>query len=108
MPVTLLASFPNSRIKPRPARTSGNTNNQTILAGATVLIYPADLNRVSLLLRNDSPSDTLLYSYTSVNIATEGFPIRPGEAVLLESPQDIWVHNPSANPIDISEDVGVG
>lgn len=108
MPVVLLASFPNSRIKPRPSRTTGYTLEDSIPATSVVQILPANDNRTGLLLRNLSQTETLMYGYTALEAQTEGMPILPKEAVNIESPQEVYVYNGSAAPVNYAIDEGLG
>lgn len=64
------ASFPNSRIKPRPSTTAAFTNQVTITNLVTspfVRVVAADLNRTYMLLENFSSSVAFFYVYASAS-----------------------------------------
>lgn len=65
MPFFLYASFPNSRVKPRPSTQSANTY-QVALVDQTqplTLIAPPNPNRTYILLKNLSQTTALWYVY---------------------------------------------
>lgn len=106
-----LASFPNSRIKPRDARTSGNTDIQTIGAGLTVLVSAANPNRTDFTIRNLDSVNSVYYGYEPTIDGTpagEGFELKAGEAKDLFGVQPIYVHNPTGSAINIVTDEGSG
>lgn len=112
MPLIFLASFPNSRIKPRPARTTGDTDIVEIPNNVTTKILDADPNRVNALLRNLSSNFPIYYGYdNSVNSSvgeTGGMLVAPLDSVVIDDPRDVYVFQNSGGPINISLDVGQG
>jgi hypothetical protein len=107
---TRLASFPNSRIKPRPARSAGVTVILSVPSGApATLIVPANVDRTSVLVRNIDPATDGWYGYTAgVDGVTEGELLKAGEPVTLDDQGDIYFYQNSGAPIKISYDEGVG
>ena len=108
MPVVLLASFPNSRNKPRNPRTTGFTDQITIPSLATVSIAAENQHRTDLNIRNLSTTSPIRFAYTAVAIATEGFVLEPLETIYIDGPQEVFVYNPSGAPLDIVKDEGFG
>lgn len=107
---TLLASFPNSRIKPRPATSQSDTLIVSVPAGVPTLVAPANQNRTLITLRNTSSADTAYYGYDA-NIDDQvgpdgGMPLLPNDSVDLQDPGDIYVFCASA--VDIAIDQGEG
>ncbi len=104
-----LASFPNSRIKPRPATRESYENNTPIAGGATVELRPELPERTALTIYNNSATGTIRYKRGSAtNIATEGFPLGPDRAIDLDGPESIHVLNTSGASITVSWDDSVG
>lgn len=114
MPIVMvLASFPNSRIKPRPARTTGDTQIQTLAAGPGVTqILPANANRVNALVRNLSTSLNLYYGYDNAIDGSPGpqggFLLSPLQSVVLDDPRAIFMFNGNGVTVDIDIDEGSG
>lgn len=112
MPVILLASFPNSRIKPRPARTQGHTEIATLAPGGASLVAPANLNRTNLLLRNLSATETIYYGYDASVDATPGptggFAVLPYDTANIDDPGSIYVYNGGLASVNVSIDEGEG
>ena len=109
----VLASFPNSRIKPRPARTTGDTQILTLVGGGVVTtVAVANPNRVNLLLRNLSTTDSIYYGYDNTIDgspgAQGGFLISPLQSVLIDDPRDIFVFNGNVGTVNIDIDEGLG
>lgn len=112
MSATLLASFPNSRIKPRPATAQSATDIITIPSGIATLIAPANVNRTELLLRNLSNNVDLYYGYNNSVDGTVG----PSGGMLLKAfdsakivdPGNIYVFQSSGGSINIAIDEGEG
>jgi hypothetical protein len=67
MPITLLASFPNSRIKPRPSTQAANTYQVTLdhLGNPITKIAFANLNRTYIALENLSQLVGMWYVYVT-------------------------------------------
>jgi hypothetical protein len=104
------ASFKNSRIASRKPTTVADTFQLVVGVGANTLISPANPNRTYLTLRSTATAsgDDLRYDYfDNPNILTEGFLLKAGEAVDLESPQTIYARG-VANPVTATVDQGEG
>lgn len=112
MAATLLASFPNSRIKPRPARTQGSTQIATVATGGASLVLAANLNRTNALIRNLSPTATIWYGYDSsiddTPGAQGGFAILPYDTANIDDPGNIYIYQNSGASVNISIDEGEG
>ena len=79
------ASFPNSRIKPRPA-TSNAVTYQTVIAEYTLpltKIISADLNRTYMLIENLSLTTGLWYVYAAASL------INPSVVATIGVPKDL-------------------
>ena len=78
----LYASFPNSRIKPRPSTQQANTYQVTLADSASplTLVAPPNANRTYIILKNLSTEVPVLYCYATVTVtnpslvATNGVP----------------------------------
>lgn len=108
-----LASFPNSRIKPRPVRSQGDTEILTLAGGPGVTqILPANLNRVNALVRNLDSTNNLYYGYDNAIDgspgAQGGFLLSPLQTVSLDDPRAIFIYNGNAAPVNICIDEGEG
>ena len=87
-----LASFQNSRIRPRKATVYAITHQLTVAATPTeTVIHAANPNRTYLTLRNLDPTLNLQYGYPSQfgALLTQGFLLKAGDAVDLESTEEI-------------------
>jgi len=110
MPAVLLASFPNSRIKPRPATTLSNTFGIAVPNGVATLIAAANPNRTLVTIRNTSNSDAY-YGYDAtitVGGPLTGFLLKGLDSVDIQDPGDIFVIQTSAVSITIDVDQGQG
>lgn len=119
MGLTYLASFPNSRIKPRAATRVAVTSEATVNLTKTK-IAEADANRVYLTMRTLSTTSPIKYGYAEVPgtppIDAEmqftlfpGTPSGKGDALAdVQSPQEIWAISLGPDPVDLELDVGVG
>jgi hypothetical protein len=108
MTLQCLASFQDSRTKPRKATSTAQTYRQTI-TDVPVSIRPSNDNRTYLTLRNESLGDDLRYAYNIADLPLQGFLLRFGETVDIESPQEIFaVANVALKIIDICMDEGNG
>lgn len=107
-----LASFPNSRIKPRPSRTQGDTEIITINPGPAQVAVPANLNRTDLNLRNLDSAITMYVGYDASiddQVGPNGaMPVRPNEVVSLTDPRDIYIFIPGAVALNVAVDQGEG
>lgn len=107
MPTRKLASFPNSRIRPRPATREAFARKITIPVGAPVKILDANLDRTYFSLENVAPPDeannnTLKFGYAPqgaegsppADLVNQGWTILPGSGLADEpSPQEVWAIN---------------
>lgn len=93
-----LASFKNSRVYPRPATIAADTGIfDTLAAGlggspnGNTIARPANDNRTYLSLRNESTTLAIRYGYEDrVSLEFDGFLLLPGQAIDIESPQEIY------------------
>lgn len=104
---TKLASFPNSRIKPRPSTRVAVTDRVLVPSAGPISLLAADPNRTILTLFNEGPNDIFYQYSTSLNILVDGFRLIAGAATDLESPEEIFVQ---ADGVDstLSIDDGTG
>jgi hypothetical protein len=107
MAFTKLASFPNSRIKPRPVTRVASTEEITVPSLGVVTI-PANVNRSYLTLFNTDPTNPLRYGYDLALVATEGFLLIKEATIDLESPEPVYVFNPNGVNVAITIDEGSG
>lgn len=113
-----LASFKNSRVYSRPATVAADTGIfDTQIAGAggspngNTIARVANPYRTYLQLRNTSATQSLRYGYEDrVNLDTTGFLLKAGEAVIIESPQEVYtvVDSASVGPIPTDWEEGIG
>jgi len=113
MPVVLLASFPNSRIKTRKPTTVADTLGFTLPTGVVTPIIAADANRTYLTVRNTDLLNDVVYGYRNTitqgtGLATDGFLIKAGESVDIDSPQQIFALQSSGGNILLTLDRGQG
>ena len=114
---TKLASFPNSRIKPRAATREATTPQIIVLdviGGGPTQLVAADPNRTYLTIRNISSTTNMKYAYRKEGFpipapADFHFPIFYGETASgLESPQEVWGLSDGPGPVTAELDVGTG
>lgn len=109
----VLASFPNSRIKPRPATTQSDTEILTVTAGpgVTQVLLP-NPNRTTALIRNLDSTVSLYYGYdNSVDDqvgADGGMLLSPLQSVNIENPGALYIFNPSGSAVNVAIDEGEG
>lgn len=113
-----LASFKNSRVYARSATVAADTNIfDTQIAGAggspngNTIARPANPYRTYLQLRNESTTQDLRYGYEDrVNLDTTGFLLKAGEAIIIDSLQEIYtvVDSASVGPIPSAWEEGIG
>lgn len=112
MPIVQLASFPNSRVKPRPVRTTGDTQIIQVLASSTTQILAANPNRVDVLVRNLDSTNSIYYGYdASIDGSVGpngGFRLDAGQTVKIDDPRAIFIFNGNAVAINIDIDEGEG
>jgi hypothetical protein len=107
----LLASFPNSRIKPRPATTSSDTQIEPVPTGVATIVAPANLNRTTLTIRNLGNTDAY-YGYDASidgSVGTNGGMLIKGlDSVDIDDPGDIYVFQNQVAVLNIAIDEGQG
>lgn len=104
-----LASFPNSRIKPRAATRVAFTSRVTIPNNVPTLLLAANPNRTYVSVYNESATD-VFYNYGGPVVdPASSFKI-PGFGTIsdMQSPQDIYVLQSSGGDIVLSIDQGEG
>lgn len=92
MAITCKASFSNAR--PVVNGKKGFTDSiPCIFAAPGTLVAPANANRVKLVLRNESTVNDLRYTYEGQQAAilTDGFLLKPQDAVDIESVDNVYV-----------------
>lgn len=126
-----LASFPNSRIKPRSAtskadtkRSQVNANGEvagTVLADGGVvtvngntLVVPANPNQTYITLRNESKTDRVFYSYSDKPTMVSGDQddagsfLEAGEAFDMEAKSGVYCRSESGSRLFVRIDFGEG
>jgi hypothetical protein len=99
-----LASFPNSRIKPRAATTDSFIYNGIIDPGTVEMARPVFPERTYATLKNNTGA-TLYYDRQG-NPDTDGFVLEEGQAIDLEGPQAIYLWSPAGGAWTIDEGRG--
>ena len=104
------ASFKNSRLASRKPTTQALTYHVNVPLAVNTLLRPANPVRTYITIRNTSllSTDIVYYDYfDNVNMLTEGFALKGGEAADLESPQALYAQaTGNASIIDIDEGEG--
>lgn len=99
-----LASFPNSRIKPRAATTDSYIYNGTLAPSVVVEVRPELQERTYATLKNNTGA-TLYYDRQG-QPDTDGFLLEIGQAIDLEGPQPIYLWAPAGGAWTIDEGRG--
>jgi hypothetical protein len=99
-----LASFPNSRIKPRAATQVSNIYNGTLDASTVTMARPDVPERTYATLKNNTGAQ--LYYDRSGIPDTDGFVLEVGQAIDLEGPQPIYLFAPTGGAWTIDEGIG--
>jgi hypothetical protein len=99
-----LASFPNSRIKPRAATQLSNIYNGTLVATVVTEVRPEVQERTYATLKNNTGSQ--LYYDRVGSPDTDGFVLEIGQAIDLEGPQAIYLYAPAGGDWTIDEGIG--
>lgn len=111
MSIISKASFKNSRVQPRAATSSANVFQVPVgLGPANTTIVTPNTNRTYITIRNENTTagEDLRYDYEdNANILTEGFLLKAGEAIDLETKGVIYGRAVSA-PVNLSCDEGQG
>lgn len=103
-----LASCQDSRTKSRKPTTTAKTYALNV-TDVTSVIRPSNVNRTYMTLRNKSLGVDIYYAYAAADLPANGFLIRFGESVDLESPEAIYAVSAVAGqvvPICIDEGSG--
>lgn len=104
------ASFKNSRIYPRTATQQSNAVQETATVAGPVELLPNDSARTYATVRNLSTTagEDVRYQYeNATDILTEGFLLKAGEAVDLESPQAVFFQGTTVD-VQLNLDIGRG
>lgn len=110
MSITSKASFKNSRVEPRAATSSADVSQVAVGTGSNTLIAAANSNRTYITLRNENTTagEDMRYDYfDNGSILSQGFLLKAGEAVDLETRGEIYGRGTSATLL-ISVDEGQG
>lgn len=133
MPLTYLASYPNSRVKPRPATREetqfqlyapesgvdvpttvlpgiGSDPGRIVNANDNVEVLPANGDRTFLYVRNTSLSKKLYICTRDVaNIEVEGISLKPTEGYdVEETSQPLYVKSEAGERIIVEVNYGIG
>ncbi len=111
---TALASFPNSRIKPRSATRERTINILSVpQAGAspngnTSIAPNQNGNRTSVTIANEGPSDIRYNYFDDATMATTGFLLPAGSSVDEDDQREIFAKSLTATASQLSVSDGVG
>lgn len=112
MPVSVLASFPNSRIKPRPATSQRDTSIVEVPDGGVSSVASPNQNRTDIQLRNLDSANSVYYGYENSiddSVGASGsVELKAGETVSIDVTSEIFVFNNSGAAINIAIDEGEG
>ena len=106
----LRSSFPTARTKAGKVTQVADTGAATapIAGGLPGLIRPANPDRTYLTLRNIG-TDLARYGYVSrASLNVDGMQLKPGDAVDVDSPGDIYIVSETASTVDFNWDEGTG
>ncbi len=97
----LYASFPNSRIKPRPATTVATTYHTVapVLGSPLVLAAAASLNRTYVMIKNLDAAVQLIYIYAITQVVDPS-------AVAVNGLTDELLYNPNTHVLYQKQDDG--
>jgi hypothetical protein len=111
MSITSKASFKNSRVQPRAATQNSKVFQINVPSGpSNTLIINSNTNRTYITIRNENTNagEDLRYDYqNNPNILTQGFLLKAGEAVDLETKGQIWGRGVTS-AVNLSCDEGEG
>jgi hypothetical protein len=130
MSLISLASFPNSRVKPRAATSEAATFRKTIngvgeaslllpdggvvTANGNTLLFDADEDRTYIELRNTSTDTDLVYSYNDLPDLEQkigqdgGFLLPAGASISLEAKTAIYAKSTTGARLEVHIDQGRG
>lgn len=126
-----LASFPNSRVKPRAATSEAKVwrkviastanspgddpgDGSTVTAEGNTMLLGADPDRTYMMLQNLSETDKIVYAYSDLTdmetrtVQEGGFVLLPGANAVLENKGTLYAKSTTANNIEVNLDVGRG
>ena len=126
-----LASFPNSRIKPRAATTEANTkraqvnakgeapetilaDNGVVTANGNTQVLPPNQNQTYINVRNEDKNNRVYYSYSDKpdmvggDQLDAGSFLEPGEAFDMEARSGVYMCSENAQRIYVVIDFGQG
>ena len=112
MAFLVLASLPNSRIKPRPSTSLRDTKIAVTPSGIASLVAPENINRTNIVLKNLDSVNSVWYGYDD-QIDDQsgnqgGMELKAGEAATIDVTTDIYVYQESGSNIEIGIDEGSG
>jgi hypothetical protein len=129
--VDVLASFPNSRVKPRNATTNAQTKRSqvnaegevagtvlddggVVTANGNTLVLPPNENQTYINLRNESKTERVYYSYedkpnmVSGEQENAGSFLEAGEAFDMEAKSGVYCRAEGSSRIFVRIDFGEG
>lgn len=127
----VLASFPNSRIKPRNATSEAQTKRAivnangeapgtvlpdggVVTANGNTLVLPANQNQTYINVRNEDKNNRVYYSYSDKADIVNGQQLdagsflEPGEAFDMEARSGVYMRSENASRINVVIDYGQG
>jgi hypothetical protein len=110
MSLISLASYPNSRVKPRAATSETETLRISIndSAGANTKLLEDDADRTYIVLFNPSSEDIVYDYFDNPNILTEGFLLKATGSIDLETKGEVYAKSTTGSPVTLSLDIGRG
>lgn len=99
-----LASFPNSRIKPRAATTNSFIYQNNLAPGTVFEARPIVPERTYATLKNNTGADLFYDRHGTPD--TNGFLLEAGQAIDLEGPQPIYLYSLTGGAWTIDEGKG--
>lgn len=129
--LTSLASYPNSRVKPRSATEQAFTlvravnvvdaaagsplpDGGVVTANGNTQILPADPDRTYIELQNTHETQDIVYAYSDLANMEQadngigGFLLRAGASISLESKGPVFCKSKGANVVTVNIDIGRG
>lgn len=108
MPFTMLGSFPNSQVRPRPVTEDETIQNVNVPADTVTTIAASNVNRTSLLILNEGGGNIRLATAGEPDpSSTSGFLLVNGASVEFESQEEIKGYASGASTV-LSVQIGVG
>lgn len=105
MPITNLASLPNSRVKPRSATRDAVTKSVPVIANEITKIIDANVDRTYLFIYNTHNTATLKYGYKN-DINEIKFTLRGDRGIDLESLGEVYVLTTTDLTVEYDEGEG--